>query len=275
MGEIFLELKKLPEVPVEGGNLSPNAFAGRSIEEVKALPIREGNRVTPLSSFFNVEGESAGRESDVSIIVSGDLSKVRWLGHKMSAGRVLVKGSVGHYLGEEMTGGSIVVEGNADSFAGMMMKGGSIEIKGNARHFLGAGYRGSVEGMKGGSIVVHGDAGESVGYLMAGGAVRVKGRAGQFVGVHMKNGKILVEGDVGDRAGAGMIKGNIIVLGRIQSILPSFIVDRVRNRVKFEGGKIEGPFYVFKGDVTESWEGSLNVSVKSNPHLKAYESEIV
>lgn len=275
LGEIYLELKKIPKVPIEAGNISPKVFAGKTIEEIKSLIIHEGNRDTSLSSFFKVKGKAVEKEEDVSIILSGDLTKVRWIGHKMRAGKIYVNASVGYYLGEEMTGGSIFVEGNAGSWVGRQMKKGSIEIRGNAGHFLGGGFRGSSRGMEGGDIVVHGNAGESVGYLMAGGTIRVKGRARQFVGIHMTDGRILVEGDAGDRAGASMVNGNIIILGNIQSILPSFIIDRVRKRVRFREERIEGPFYVFKGDITESWEGSLNVSVSSNPHLKIYESKIV
>jgi len=274
MNGIRLTLRKTLDVPVEAGNISPRVFAGRSLAEIEALPLRRGNRSTTLSALFDVTGTSARMEEEVAITLEGDAAKLRWIGHKMRGGQVMVKGSAGFYLGEEMSGGEIVVEGNAGSWAGSLMSGGRIEIRGSAGHYLGGGYRGCSAGMTGGSLVVHRGVGDNAGYLMAGGVITIRGNAGQFTGVRMKEGHILVEGDAESRIGALMTGGRIAVRGRVASILPSFSIDEVRSRVRIGDERVQGPFYVFKGDVTESWNGSLYISIQSNPHLKPYESKI-
>ena len=90
----------------------------------------------------------------------------------------------------------------------------------------------------------------------------------------MKKGRILIEGDAEGRIGALMTGGRVAVKGKVASVLPSFSIDGVRSRVKIGDERIQGPFYLFKGDVTESWNGSLYLSIQSNPHLKHYESKI-
>lgn len=84
-----------------------------------------------------------------------------------------------------------------------------------------------------------------------------------------------MEGDADRRMGASMSSGRIIILGKVPSVLPSFIIDSKKPRVRVGEEKVQGPFYVFKGDVLESWSGSLYISINNNPHLSCYESYIV
>jgi len=263
------------KVPVDGGCITPDAFADKRLEEIAKLPVWEGNRRGVLGDLFDVEGESGADPEGVTIRLTGDFRRVRRVGAAMTSGEIAIEGSVGMNLGAEMKGGRITAVLDAGSWAGSAMKGGEIVIKGCVGDYAGAPYRGSNQGMSGGTIVVEKDAGNEVGCFMVGGLIRVKGNIGQFAGVHMKGGMIVVEGDAGDRVGADMTGGRIVLLGRIGTILPGFIIDEIRSSVRVGEERIQGPFYLFRGDITESWNGSLMVSVNSNPHLKFYKSLIV
>ena len=122
--------------------------------------------------------------------------------------------------------------------------------------------------MKGGTIIVHGNAGTEIGCWMRNGTIRIKGSSGIFPGMHMSNGTIYIEKDCSGRAGAQMTGGKVIVEGYLPTILPSFNVEEVRERVKVGEEKITGPFYVFTGDLNENGSGKLFVNRTKNPHLK-------
>ena len=260
---------------MDAENIAPDVFAGKSVTEIKSLYIWEGNCRRVLDDLFTVECKEEPNNEDLVIRILGDLTKVKRLGARMSLGQIAVNGSVGMRLGEEMKGGVITVMGNADSWAGMMMKGGTIEVAGNVGDYLGASYRGSTDGMKGGTIMVHGDAGNEVGCYMNKGMIRINGNTGQFAGMHMSDGTILIMGNAGERVGAQMIGGKIILLGTVPSILPSFNIDSIRKSVRIDQDKVKGPFYLFKGDYTESYSGSLYVVTAKNPQLKIYETKIL
>ncbi len=271
---ITLTPKTHSGTPVNGKCISPDSFAGHSLKELTLLTVWEGNRERPLSDLFTIEGESAQKAAEVAIHIAGDASRVRRIGTCMTDGEIVVGGNAGMHLGQEMTGGRITVFGDADSWTGSMMKGGDIVVKGKVNDYLGAPYRGLTIGMEGGTITVEGNAGNEAGCFMAGGVIRVHGNAGIFAGFHMKGGTLLVDGNAAERAGAMMTGGRLVIRGRIPLVLPSFIVDEVRGSVRVGEERVSGPFYVFKGDITESWSGSLFISVKDNPHLKYYETKI-
>ena len=272
---IILSPKHIFNVPVDAENITPDMFIGKNLDEIKLLRIYEGNRERILADIFVVEQKYDIQDDNASIQMLGDFTKVKRIGAKMSLGQIVVNGNVGMRLGEGMKGGKINVNGNADSWAGMMMKGGIIEISGNAGDYVGSSYRGSTVGMTGGKIIVNGDAGNEVGCFMNDGLINIKGKVMDFVGIHMRGGTILVEGDAGTRAGAEMMGGKIVILGKVPSILPSIIVDEFRKSVKVYKDRIEGPFYLFKGDITESWNGSVYILTQKNPHLKFYDAKIV
>jgi len=235
------------------------------------LPAWEGNKQRGLGELFEINGETTGKTEDVSIQIHGDVSRVRRIGSNMSAGEIIVYRDAGVHLGEEMKGGRIGVGGNADSWLGSMMKDGIIEVKGNAGDYVGAAYRGSVKGMGGGTIVIHGNAGNELGNFMRKGLIRVHGNVAQFAGLHMKNGAILVMGSSEGRVGAEMTGGKIIINGRLNEVLPTFLIDSIKPKVKVNGDDVAGPFYTFIGDTVEEGEGKLYVSKTANPHLKFYE----
>jgi len=263
--------KYLFKVPVEAECISPDAFAGKTLEEVGSLQVWEGNRQRSLGDLFFIEGDDSVAPEKMTIQLLGDVQKVRRIGSGMSAGEIAIQRDAGMHLGEEMRGGKITVGGNTDSWTGAMMKDGVIEVRGNAGDYVGAAYRGSVKGMRGGAIIIHGSAGNELGCFMRKGLIKVYGSAGQFVGMHMKNGTIFVGGNSEGRAGAEMTGGKIVVCGNVPSVLPTFSIDSVKPRVKINGEETTGPFYLFIGDVTEEGEGKLYISQASNPHLKFYD----
>ena len=268
---ILLKAKYKYKVPVDARCISPDKFSKLSISEIKNLDVYEGNRKRKLEELFEVETETLTSEEGFTVRIIGDLSKVKYLGYSMSMGKLIIEGPVGMHLGERMNGGTIVVHGDADSWVGSMMKNGRIEIFGDVGDYIGAAYRGSASGMSGGEIIIHGDASNEVGCYMRGGLIKIYGSVGQFTGIHMRNGTIFVEGDSKGRDGAQMVGGKLIIKGKVPSVLPSFTIVGVRSRVKVGTERIEGPFYLFSGDLTENGAGRLYISKPLNEHLNFYE----
>jgi formylmethanofuran dehydrogenase subunit C len=255
--------------PIVAECISPDVFRGKKLEEVAASEVWEGNKRKKLEELFKVE-EAEGK--DAAIVIHGNVGKVKRIGAGMTSGEILINGDVGMHLGEEMKGGKITARGNVAGWAGAMMKGGEIEIHGNAGDYLGAPYRGSREGMNGGRIIVHGDVGSEAGTHMKKGLIKIYGCAAEFVGFRMHGGTIYVQQDCAERAGACMADGRIIVDGLLESVLPTFAIDSTRAKVKIEEGEtIEGPLYVFLGDLTENGKGKLYVCKQKNPQLSNYE----
>ncbi|MEM1525224.1 MAG: formylmethanofuran dehydrogenase subunit C [Nitrososphaerales archaeon] len=274
MAEIILTLKHSLKVPLDASIISPDNFAGKSINEISSLKLWRGNKQITLGEVFDIKGEAGSNANETVITINGDLSKARRIGKGMSNGKIVINGSAGLYLGEDIRGGVITVNGDVGSWAGVGAKGGLIEIMGNAGDFLASSYRGARSGMEGGMIIVHGNAANEVGGWMKNGTIKIMGNAGIFVGANMQGGSILVSNDCGVRAGAGMRGGRIVILGYIPSILPSFRIEEIRASVKVNGDKISGPFYLFNGDFAEGGKGNLFINVTKNPHLKRYEQYI-
>ena len=255
--------------PIIAECINPDIFSGKTLEEIKALKIWEGNTQKNLGELFKAEENET---EDTIIAIHGDVSKVRRIGKDMKTGEITIHGNVGMHLGEEMRGGKIVVQGNAESWLGSMMKDGLIEVYGNAGDYVGAPYRGCTEGMHRGKITVHGNVGNEAGAYMRNGIIKTYGCAGQFTGLRMHDGTIYVQKDCEARAGACMIDGKIIVGGFLESILPTFTMESIKEKAKIEENEVaRGPFYLFLGDLTENGNGKLYVSKQRNPHLSHYE----
>jgi formylmethanofuran dehydrogenase subunit C len=255
--------------PVIAECINPDVFQGKIREEIDELNIWEGNKQRKLGELFKTEEV---RAEDSTITIKGNLSNVRRIGSFMKSGEIMIYGNVGMHLGEEMKGGKITVHGTVGGWAGSMMKGGTIEIHGNAGDYLGAPYRGSSEGVHGGKIVVYGNVGNEAGAHLRKGTIKIYGNAGQFAGFRMHDGTLYVQKDSEGRAGACMTNGKIVIGGFLESVLPTFSVDSIRERVKIEEGEtVEGPFYLFLGDLVENGNGKLYVFKGKNPHLSQYE----
>ncbi|NIO37691.1 formylmethanofuran dehydrogenase subunit C [Candidatus Bathyarchaeota archaeon] len=259
--------------PTTAECINPDIFQGKSCDEIGGLEVWEGNKPRKLGELFKIEETEEKNQSEETVIsIRGDLIKVRRIGAKMSQGLITICGDVGMHLGEEMRDGKIVVDGNVGGWAGSMMKGGAIEISRNAGNYLGAPYRGSEQGMQGGKVIVHGNVGDEPGAYMKRGLIKIYGNSGQFTGYRMQKGTIYVQKNCGDRVGACMTRGKIVVGGSLESLLPTFTIDRLKNKVKIEEREVaEGPFYVFLGDLTENGQGKIYVCKEKNPHLNQYE----
>ncbi len=208
-------------IPVEAECLTPDNLAGKSLQEIAALPVQFGNASAPLGDFFSVEGDSVDKE----IVIEGDCGGVKRIGAGMASGRLAVRGNVGMHVGAEMTGGEIHVYGRAGDWAGAEMGGGRIHVRGDAGHLAGAAYRGAAVGMRGGVILIEGNAGNEVGAHMRRGLIAVGGDAGEFVGVSLIAGGVFVFGRTGPRPGAGMKRGTLAFGGQAAGLLPSFRYD--------------------------------------------------
>ncbi len=251
MAQITLKPKNLlSNVPVEA-EISPDTFAGKSIEDIKKIKILKGNKEKELSEFFDITGESAQTPADIKIIVDGNVDRVKYIGTSMSAGEILIKGNTGMHTGDDIKGGKIVIEGNCADFCASEMKGGEFEVKGSAGNYLGAAKRGNWMGSSKGKITVLGNCGSEVASWLRGKEIvlNIKGNAGAFLGVHMHQGTIIVDGDVDRRVGGEMSGGKIIINGKLIEILPSFVYAGEVNEIPLsETVKITGNYLKFEGD---------------------------
>ena len=212
----ILQLKNVPDVPLEVESITPDLFIGKTAAEIAALPVTVGNRTGCLGDFFLISGDG-----EPEIVLEGDLARVKLIGAGMTQGRIHVRGDAGMHLGAGMRGGTIVVDGNAADWAGAEMRGGHIHIKGNAGHCLGAAYRGGPKGMDRGVIIVDGNAGNEAGATMRRGLIVIRGNSGDFTGAFMIAGSVVVCGQPGERCGAGLKRGTVIVFNPVH-LLPSY-----------------------------------------------------
>src|ERR671923_11759 len=128
---LTLTLRRQPAVPLEAEVLCPDRLAGASRAEIEALSIWHGNERTRVGEFFAVSG--AGDD----VRVEGDLSRVKFVGAGMTAGRLTVAGDVGMHAGAGMRGGELHVDGAA----GLRMLAGTIVALGGLGPRAGAGMR--------------------------------------------------------------------------------------------------------------------------------------
>ena len=201
---LTLTLREQPDVPLEADVLTPDRLA--AAEDIAELPLWHGKERTRVGEFFAVSG--AGDD----VRLEGDLSRVKFVGAGMTAGRLTVAGDVGMHAGAGMRGGELHVEGDAGDWAGAGMRGGRLVVGGSAGRQLGGVYPGERAGMRGGEIVVHGDAGAQAGAGLRRGLIAVAGRVGDAAGLRMLAGTIVALGGLGPRAGAGMRRGSIVTM---------------------------------------------------------------
>src|ERR687898_390299 len=118
---LTLTLREQPAVPLEAEVLCPDRLAAASREEIEALPVWHGNERTRVGEFFAVSG--AGDD----VRLEGNLSRVKFVGAGMTAGRLTVAhGSAGGGAGAGLRRGLIAVGGRAGEAAGLRMLAGTI-----------------------------------------------------------------------------------------------------------------------------------------------------
>lgn len=268
MAEIKLKLKKEPEFPLEVETISPDVFAGKSMDDIKKLEAWHSKEKLTIADFFDVSG-STGEKDDLKIIIDGELSNVKRIGQGMSGGEIVINGNVGMHVGNSMTGGKITVKGNAGDWAGAMMQGGELEITGDSGNYTGAAYRGNWIGMQNGIIKVKGKVGhESMAWARSSkGAKQFPflycGRAESLLGMHNHGGTIIVEGGVDTYPGADQAWGTIVIKGKVAKPLPSYKKMGEVNEIELPNGeKITGKFIEYSGDhsVKKETNGRIYIS---------------
>jgi formylmethanofuran dehydrogenase subunit C len=254
MADILLRSKGSIGIMVEAEVIRPDIFAGKKKEEIESLLVWQGPEELPLAEFFDVEVRSAaeppecGRPEETSILIEGDVSRIKRIGQGMKAGRIEIHGSAGMHLGAEMAGGSILVQGDAGSWAGREMKGGLLHIAGSAGDHVGSAYRGSWRGMTGGQIIVDGSARSQLGGGLAGGQIVVAGNVENFCGIRQSGGLIVVMGSAVRGTGAEMNGGIIAICGEIRQFSPGFVEAGREENPKLGDVQIEGWYAKFTGD---------------------------
>ena len=231
MKKLVLTPRGFSRIPVEADVISPDNFAGKTLQEIREMDIYYGNTVYPMKEYIHAQGQLADNPVDQLIVIDGDARHIKHIGEKMTAGRIVIQGDAGMHTGAQMKGGDITVTGNIGDWCGAEMKGGLIRVLGDAGNLVGSAYRGSPEGMTGGCILVNGSAGTEIGSFMRRGMIVVKGDTGSFTGVHMNGGEIIILGRAGRRAGA-QAKGNggfIACLGGVEELLPTYRYDATFN----------------------------------------------
>jgi formylmethanofuran dehydrogenase subunit C len=245
--------------------ITPTALTGLSAKEVGRLEVGCGNALVPLAEFFDVRAAS----KHDALVFEGDLARFDRIGWQMSAGRIEVHGSAGHYAGGCMSGGDLKIDGNAGDLAACEMAGGTLVIAGNAGHFAASTLPGSMDGMRGGTFIVKGHAGDRFGDRMRRGAAIVFGDVGDFLASRMVAGTIAVGGRTGAHAGYAMRRGSIVFAGMPASshtaptftpaIAPAEVIWQLMARDLQRHG---GPFAGLASRATERRLGDLSVEGK-------------
>ncbi|MFX0079837.1 MAG: formylmethanofuran dehydrogenase subunit C [Candidatus Hermodarchaeota archaeon] len=273
------------KIPVNLGNVTPDSFAGKSLDKINKFKIWHGNRRITLNKVFEVTGKTVKAPEKMVIEIQGDIPYCRHLGEDMTAGKILVKGDVGMHLGARMKGGTIEVKGDADHWLGAEMSGGAIRVGGNVGDKAASAYLGSKYGMNGGSLHIKGNVGHELGMGMRRGVIVVDGDTKSFTGTQMLAGTIIVRGHLGDRAGAAMrYKGTIIALGKAESVMPThlfngeysellvlrLLMDAIEAEiptVTFTEKERVGPYLRFTGDFGAGGRGELLLFKPKNMHI--------
>ncbi len=186
--------------------ISPTHLAPLSEQEIASIHLLVGRKKIALGELAQVKRSvDQPTLSHDTIIIHPNHAKLDAVGRAMSAGRILVEGSVAGFAGEKMTGGHLHILGNAGVHAGCDFAGGVLQIDGVAGDFLGAASPGAKHGMTDGLIVVNGN-GQRSGQV-----------AGRGIGQHLRRGTIYIAGDVGEQAGARMIAGSIYIGGQLNN----------------------------------------------------------
>jgi len=207
------------QIPIELARLTPAGVATLTLDEIRQLPVRRGNREAKLGDLFKIVGDP----TDEAWHLAGDCRNVHGLGTNLASGSIIVDGPVGRRVGFAMRGGRIIIQSDAGDWLGAEMRGGTIHVHGDAGSHVGAATPGAKRGMAGGTILIDGNAGDEVGAQMRRGLIAVAGSVGANLGFRMLAGTILVFGHAGAGVGMAMRRGTIGVFGSPRpTLLPTF-----------------------------------------------------
>jgi formylmethanofuran dehydrogenase subunit C len=266
MATVTLTPTKTPELFLECTTITPDAFCGKTPQEIAELEVREGKTKLRMGDFFHIEGKGGKTPEETEIRILGDCTRVKYIGYKMTGGAITVNGNADMYVGGWMKGGKIHVTGNVHSFCGIAMEGGEILVDGKAENYVGCAYRGDWRGMRGGTIRIRGSAGNDIGTFMLGGTIIIEKNAFIHVSTHAEGGTVIIKGNVEGRVGGQMVKGDIYVLGDVQYMLPGFKrIEQVEKEV--DGAKVKLDHYI--GDLGERHPRSKGKEIYANLFVRA------
>jgi len=214
---LILTLREEPDQRLDLSGLVPEALEGLTAKAIARLPVHTTRRRLLVGDVFTLRmGEAS------SLRFEGGSVRFDLVGAGMSAGEIVVEGSVGQQAGRLMRGGRLHIRGGAGPFAASGLAGGVVEIDGNAGDRLGGPLAGEMAGMSGGVVVLRGDAGARAGDRMRRGLIIIEGRSGSDAGSRMIAGTLVLGGGVAGAPGALMRRGTIVLLQPDAPILPSF-----------------------------------------------------
>jgi formylmethanofuran dehydrogenase subunit C len=145
--------------------LTPNLLAGLSIAEINNLSLG----IQKVSDLFEVSGDVAKHANDKvteNIVFKNSISKLDYIGYKMSRGSITIQGDAGDFLGASLQKGTIICQGNAGDRVGDQMRRGLILIDGNVGDYAAS--------------------------RMIAGTIGVYGKVGNYIGFNMKRGTLLL-----------------------------------------------------------------------------------
>lgn len=221
-----LTLEKQPGLPLDLRGLTRGLARGMSADEVGRLPIWQGRQSMVVADWFRVEGDFT---EDLEIV--GDLSRCDQVGAGWSLGRLVVRGSCGHFAGAEISGGVVVIHGDCGDDAGVGMSGGALHVVGNVGDRLGGALSGATAGMQGGEITVSGQSGDRTGEFMRRGLIAVRGRVSGLAGRGAIAGTIVSGETFGAHAGFELKRGSLISLG-VPAATSEYDVARQESRLR-------------------------------------------
>src|SRR5512147_187134 len=91
METVTITLKNAPALYLEADTITPDAFAGKKAAQIADLAVYEGNAAKKLGDYFTIAGDAGATAADTKIVVRGDVSKVKYLGFKMSGGEMVIE----------------------------------------------------------------------------------------------------------------------------------------------------------------------------------------
>jgi formylmethanofuran dehydrogenase subunit C len=103
--KILLKPKGEIGIMIEAEVINPNVFAGKSQEDIEQLLVWQGPDQLPISEFFDIEVTATDGSEETFIIIHGDVTRVKHIGHRMRTGKIEIHGSAGMHVGSEMMGG--------------------------------------------------------------------------------------------------------------------------------------------------------------------------
>lgn len=251
---------------IDLAGILPERLGPLPLEAIRRLPIRADERLCELGHLFRTSGSAA----DGAIECRGHFARVHSVGAGMTAGRMLVQGSVGRHAAEGMTGGRFEVSGDAGDWLAAEMAGGLVWVAGNAGDNVGGGLPGSDHGLRGGLVVVAGDVGCLAGARMRRGLLAVGGSCGEAAAFELRSGLIVVGGRAGRHPGLGMRRGSLVFLadrpavpacfGRGTALPPSYLgllIHRLERAGVRPASPLPSRWRQWHGDLLEGGRGEI------------------